>query len=120
MRQPLLQIAPEPRLALIIALLAPAWLLPGAAGRITVIAILAAITLAIVADAIALPARSDIVVERTMPPSIGIGDREQGEYVVRSRWGIPLRARLEDDLPVAITEGAVDHELDLPARGSRT
>jgi uncharacterized protein (DUF58 family) len=117
-RQPLLQIAPEPRLALIIALLAPAWLLPGAAGRIAIIVILAAITLAIVADAIALPARGDIMVERTLPQSIGIGDREEGEYVVRSRWGIPLRARLEDDLPSGITGGAVEHELDVPARGS--
>ena len=118
MRRPLLEIAPEPRLAVIIALLAPAWLLPGAAGRIAIGAALSAIVLAVLVDAVALPARSDIVVERTLPPSVGIGDHAEGEYVVRSRWGLPLRARLEDDLPPGVTGGAREQELEVPAHGS--
>ena len=64
------------------------------------------------------PRANDVGVERTLPASVGIGDHLEGEYVVRSRWGMPLRARLEDDLPMAVTGGAVTHELDVPARGS--
>jgi uncharacterized protein (DUF58 family) len=117
-RRPLIQLTPEPRLALVIAVLAPLWLIPGTAGRIAVIVMAALVLLAVVADAIALPAAGDVGVERTLPASVGIGDHLEGEYVVRSRWGMPLRARLEDDLPMAVTGGAVTHELDVPARGS--
>jgi hypothetical protein len=117
-RRPLLAIAPEPRLAVLIALLAPAWLLPGAAGRVAIGVILSAIGLAVLVDTVALPARSDIVVERMLPASVGIGDHLEGEYVVRSRWGLPLRARLEDDLPPGVTGGAGELELDIPAHGS--
>ena len=118
MRRPLIQLIPEPRLALVIAAGAPLWLIPGTTGDIAVIVATAAILLAVVADAIALPAGRDIAVERTLPPSVGIGDHLEGEYVVRSQWGMPLRARLEDDLPLGVTGGAVTHDLDLPARGS--
>ena len=54
----------------------------------------------------------------TLPPSVGIGDHVEGEYVVRSQWGLPLRARLEDDLPPALKGGAGEHELVVPSRGS--
>jgi len=117
-RRPLLALAPEPRLALIIALSALAWLIPGAAGRVAIGVMLAAIVLAMIGDFIALPARSDVTLERMLPPSVGIGDRVEGEYVVRSRWGLPLRARLEDDLPAAIMGGAVERELRVPAHGT--
>ena len=119
MRRPLLAITPEPRLALVIAVLSMAWLLPGNAGPIagwTVLGLVAAVT---VADAIALPTTSDLTIDRTMPTSIGIGDHATGEYVVHSRWGLPLRARLDDDLPPAVGGNtAGDVELELPARGS--
>lgn len=118
MRRPLLALAPEPRLALIIALSALAWLIPGAAGRVAIGVMLAAIVLAMIGDFIALPARSDVTLERMLPPSVGIGDRVEGEYVVRSRWGLPLRARLEDDLPAAIVGCAVEPELHVPAHGT--
>ena len=118
MRRPLIQLIPEPRLALVIAVVAPLWLIPGTTGNIAVIVTTAVILLAVVADAIALPAASDIAIERTLPPSVGIGDHIEGEYVVRSRWGMSLRARLEDDMPLGVSGGAVTHDLDLPAHGS--
>ncbi|HEY2374452.1 MAG TPA: DUF58 domain-containing protein [Gemmatimonadaceae bacterium] len=118
MRPLLLQLTPEPRLALIVAVLAPLWLIPGTIGRVSILVTAVALFLAVVVDAIALPSFNDIAVERTLPSSVGIGDHLEGEYVVRSRWGMPLRARLEDDLPVGVAGGAVTHELDVPARGS--
>ena len=66
-RRPLLSFVPEPRLALIVAVLAPVWLLPGDAGRIARIVVLLVLALAVVVDVIALPAMSDIAVERAWP-----------------------------------------------------
>ena len=118
-RRPFLGITPEPRLALAIAVLSVAWLLPGSAGRIAGWSLLGLVAVAAVADAIALPGTGDLTIERTMPTSIGIGDHATGEYVVQSHWGLPLRARLADDLPAAVGAGvAAEAELILPARGS--
>src|SRR5690242_10744828 len=110
MRRPLLRILPEPRLALVLVLVAPLWLLPGIAGRITALVALGVAALAALVDAVVLPTAGDLIVERAVPASIGIGDRAPGEYVVRSRWRLPLRATLADDFPTAVTGGAVDSE----------
>jgi uncharacterized protein (DUF58 family) len=118
-RRPLPAITPEPRLALVIAVLSAAWLLPGSAGRIAGWTVLGIVAVAALADAIALPTADDLTIERTMPTSIGIGDHATGEYVVHSRWGLRLRARLADDLPPAVGGSAPgEGELILPARGS--
>ena len=118
-RRPLLGITPEPRLALVIAVLSLVWLLPGSTGRIAGWTVLGLVAVAALVDAIALPSVTDLTIERTAPTSIGIGDHATGEYVVHSRWGLPLRARLADDLPPAVGGGgAVETELSLPARGS--
>jgi len=117
-RRPLLALTPEPRLALVIALLSAVWLLPGSAGRIAGWTVLGLVAVAVVADAMALPGTPDLTIERTMPTSIGIGDHATGEYVVHSRWGLPLRARLADDLPAAVGGSAAEAELVVPARGS--
>ena len=118
-RRPLLGITPEPRLALVIAVLSVAWLLPGNTGRVAGWTLLGLIAVAAVADAIALPTTADLTIERTMPTSIGIGDHATGDYIVHSRWGLPLRARLADDLPAAVGGSAgAEAELFLPARGS--
>jgi uncharacterized protein (DUF58 family) len=118
MRRPLVQLSPEPRLALLLVLLAPLWLLPGAVGRIAVAVALTLAALAVAADAIALPGAEDLTVERSMPASVGIGDHAEGAYVVRSEWGLPLRVILADDFPPAVAGGAFEQELELPPRGS--
>lgn len=115
--RPFLRLTPEPRLALVVAVLAPLWLLPGALGRDIALGALGLTVLAMIADAIALPTARDLAVERIMPTSVGIGDEATGEYVVRSGWGMPLRARLSDDLPMALRRTSVERELPLPSRG---
>jgi uncharacterized protein (DUF58 family) len=117
-RRPLLSFAPEPRLALVIALLSPVWLLPGNAGRIARIVTLTLVVVAVVVDTLALPAANDLAVERVFPQTIGIGDRIDGDYRVESRWGRALRAQLADDLPPGVTGGSPAGDLFVPARGS--
>lgn len=117
-RRPLLQLVPEPRLALIVAITSLLWLLPGRAGIITVLLGIGLVILASIADAIALPTDRDVTIQRVTPTSVGIGDAVSGEYVVVSHWGLPLRVRLSDALPVGITGSARDAELALPAHGT--
>ena len=117
MKRPLLGVIPEPRLALLVAVLAPLWLLPGEKGEDILVGALIVLAAAIAADAILLPGSRDVVVVREMPPSIGIGDHAEGHYVVHSRWGRGLRVRLTDDLPIAVTGGAGEMELVVPAQG---
>lgn len=116
-RRPLLQLVPEPRLALVVAITSLLWLVPSGAGAIAALVTLGLIVVAAVADAIALPTDHDITIERTMPTSIGIGDAALGEYVVSSHWGLPLRVRLADALPMGITGSSRDAELTLPSHG---
>ena len=117
-RRPLLQLTPEPRLALLVTVLAPLWLLPGNAGRIAALGALALVVIAMIADAIALPTASDVTIERSMPTSVGIGDHVNGEYMVSSRWGLPLEIRLTDDLPTGVTSEGEEKEFLLPARAA--
>ncbi|MFL5613705.1 MAG: DUF58 domain-containing protein [Gemmatimonadaceae bacterium] len=117
-RRPFFQLVPEPRLALIVVVTSLLWLLPGRAGMITVFVGLGLVVLGSVADAIALPTDRDVTIERVMPTSVGIGDALSGEYVVVSHWGLPLRVRLSDALPVGITGPARDAELALPPHGT--
>jgi len=118
LRRLLLPYTPEPRLALLVVILAPLWLLPGSAARVAALVAVSALVASAVVDAIALPSAKDLAVERSVPSSLGIGDNAVGEYVVRSGWGMPLLLSLADDLPAAVTGGAVEQELQLPARGS--
>jgi uncharacterized protein (DUF58 family) len=115
---PLLRLVPEPRLALVIAILAPLWLVPGALGDEIALGALAVVAIAVVADALTLPAGGDLSVERLTPQTIGIGDRATAEYVVSSGWGRPLRVRLADDLPPAVTGGVMEREAEIPPAGS--
>jgi uncharacterized protein (DUF58 family) len=117
-RRPLLSIVPEPRLALVIVSLSPVWFIPGAAGRTTSIAALSLIVVAVIADIIALPAARDMIVERSFPQTIGIGDTMDAEYIVQSGWGRTLYGRVADDLPIGVTGGASDDEVSILPRSA--
>src|SRR5690242_8519667 len=99
-------------------MISPLWLVPGRAGQVVASIALGVIVISAVVDALALPTARDLVVERTLPASVGIGDRAEGEYLIRSNWGVRLRATLSDDLPPALTGGACDEELELPGHAS--
>ena len=104
-------------MALGIVILAPVWLLPGSSGRIAALTALSLLVMAAIADAIALPAATDLTIERAMPTSVGLGDHVSGEYILHSRWGLPLRVRLRDSLPAGVHAPGEEEELALAARG---
>lgn len=109
---------PEPRLALVVALLSVLWLIPGHIGAEIASGSLLVALIAAIADALMLPGARDLTIERIAPPSVGIGDRNTVQYVVSSRWRGVLRTRLADDLPPAVTGGVVEQDAVVPARGS--
>ena len=103
---------PTRRLALLVAVLAPAWLLvavvaprwmPAVADRATLVAAIVAagvpIALAIL-DALLLPGR--ISARRRLPRTVGAGDEADAAYEVHSGWERRARLTLHDRLPAAI------------------
>lgn len=115
---PFPRLVPERRLALVVAALSLLWLIPGHRGADIAIAALALVGVAVVIDALMLPAPRDLSVERTAPATVGIGDHNTAEFVVRSRWRRALHVVLADDLPAAVSGGVVQHEMDVPPRGA--
>ena len=114
---PFPRFVPEPRLAVIIAVLSVLWLVPGPVGSEIAAAALGLALIAALVDALTLPGAHDVLVERIAPPTVGIGDRHDIEYVLTSHWARSLRARLADDLPAAVTGGVIEHDVDVPAGG---
>jgi uncharacterized protein (DUF58 family) len=94
---------PTRRLALLVLATSPVWLaseMRGGAAAATVVSLLV-LALALV-DAVRLPTRAALDVERALPPTAGLGDPVPAAYVVRSRWGRRLRGALHDRLPPAV------------------
>ena len=99
MRRPVLGVLPTRRLAGVVALGSAAWLLSSSpAGVVAAVAIVAAIIVAVAVDWVRGPSPHEIEVERQLPPTVGIGERIAGEYVLRSRWR-RLRGVLHDAPP---------------------
>lgn len=113
---------PTPRLAALVALLAPVWLLSDSPrGAAVVLVVLLALVTAVVFDALSTPARWEVAVERHLPETVGLGDPAVGEYVLRSRAGRTLRLRLFDALPRGVaTDPAPRQPHALPPHGTLT
>lgn len=111
---------PTRRLALVAALLAPLWLLSGWPAGLGVASVASiALVLLVALDVALLPDARDIEVEREAPATVGVGDAENGRYVVRSHWGRPLRVTLFDAMPAThVAVARAESSLMLPPRGS--
>ncbi len=94
------------------------WAFPGTAGVYLGLAGLGAVLCLAVIDWILLPARQDLVVERELPPSIGIADTVDGVYIIRSGWRRRLLATLEDELPPEVAGGVRLTSIAVPPLGS--
>jgi uncharacterized protein (DUF58 family) len=116
--RPLLRVVPERRLPIALAAAAPLWLLPGRAGIVAGLVSLAAIAAFTAADWLTLPPRDGIGVTRELPPSVGIGDRADGAFLVESRWGRALWVRLTHELPAGAEADAPQGEFVVPPRGT--
>jgi len=86
--------------------------------RLALAAWLALVVVALI-DLLMLPARTDLEVERDVPATLGVGDREEASYVLRSRWGRPLFAEVHHAIPPAFVSVTADGgEVALPPRGA--
>ncbi|MEO6209383.1 MAG: DUF58 domain-containing protein, partial [Gemmatimonadaceae bacterium] len=73
--------------------------------EVVAIIALALVAVAVVADVLLLPAKWQLAAQRIVPSNVGLGDRERGEYRVRSTTSRTLRFTLFDALP-AVVESA--------------
>ncbi len=95
-----LSFLPTRRLAALVALLAPAWLLSGSGWGMALCLILSTVVAAaLLLDVALLPTADDVGVEREVGDTVGVGDTIDGRYLVTSRWPRPLLVELFDALP---------------------
>jgi uncharacterized protein (DUF58 family) len=101
--------SPTRRLAALVACVAPVWLASGSrAGFVVAALCTVALAAAVLLDVALLPADRDLEARRTLPATIGVGDRAEGEYLVESRWGRPLEVSLHDAVPPAFLTVSLD------------
>jgi uncharacterized protein (DUF58 family) len=114
-----LRALPTRRLAALVLVTAPAWLLSSGTAGAAVAAILGAlVAMAALADLLGTPARGDVLVERVLPPVVGVGDRIAGSYRLTTGSTRPIHLRLHDALPRGVERVAgtpVPAELALSA-----
>ena len=104
--------APTRRLAVIVAVLSPLWLLawtplgvwPGILATIAVV-------LAVTWDAASLPGENRVALIRELPPVVGLGDQARATIRLRSTWNAELRGTLHDRTPTGFSR---DGPADLP------
>jgi uncharacterized protein (DUF58 family) len=114
---------PTRKLAVAVVLLSPLWLLTAfdAEWWIAAVAALGILAVAVITDALALPAARDLSVVRELPPTIGVGDSAEGEVLVTARWDAPLRLRMYDQLPVSLEQPVQrKHDVRTIPRGGGT
>jgi uncharacterized protein (DUF58 family) len=100
----------------VVALAAPVWLLSGSTSGMFVAASVAVLLLvAVGADVLRAPRTAALEVTRELPSAVGLGDRVEGRYVIRSRWPTALRLRVHDLPPRGVARVGPVPEIVLPA-----
>ena len=96
--------APTQRLALLVALSAPVWLVSrNYTGQALAAGVIAIVALAALVDALRVPGTRHIALERRLPGTVGFGDSREGHYVVSSAWPAQLRFRIFHRPPAGIS-----------------
>jgi uncharacterized protein (DUF58 family) len=96
---------PTRRLAVVVALAAPFWVLSGSGAGLVAATIVSLILVAVViGDALLTPGRSGIDVTRHAPRVIGVGDEEPIVYRVESRWRSALAVRVHHRMPQGVDD----------------
>ena len=114
----LLRFSVTRRLAVILALLAPLWLLSGSRmGLLVAMGAAMVVLIAMLIDALLVPGRDAVRIERELPPAVGLGETIEGTYHVRSTAPFPVMVAVHDRLPKAIEKSAgADGSHRLPSR----
>ena len=114
-------LAPTRRLALLVALAAPVWLLSGtAAGFLAAVVATSLVVLLAAADLWRAPGRSALDVERDAPAVVGLGERAAAAYRVTSRWPRTLAVEVHEQPPPGIARTHPPPSVVVPAYGEAT
>jgi uncharacterized protein (DUF58 family) len=119
-KQPRLRYSPERRLALMVALSAVLWMIPGRAGTLAGGGALALIAILTSADFALLPSRRALTCARVLPESVGIGDTVEGAYTFESRWPRALTLDVQDRLSSFVSGGVGSTTAMFDAYSSRS
>jgi uncharacterized protein (DUF58 family) len=91
---------PTRRLALVVAVTAPVWLISGAEVGASLVAIILLGLLALVgSEIVTSPPPDAVTVTRRLPSTLGLGERSEAWYSVGSNWPRALLVRVVDALP---------------------
>ncbi|HEY6220242.1 MAG TPA: DUF58 domain-containing protein, partial [Gemmatimonadaceae bacterium] len=97
-RRPLWAIYPTRRFAWLVLAASILWLVP-VGGGVVALAGLAALIMAAGVDFILLPGRTDLLITRDIPPTLGLGDRVDARIALQSRWRGRVKATITHELP---------------------
>jgi uncharacterized protein (DUF58 family) len=98
-RRPFWVVFPTRRLGVVVAVTAFLWLVPGTAGRIAIATAIAATLIAVGVDFVLLPGRRHVRARRSVPESLGLGDREDMVLELESHWRRPFHAAITHEMP---------------------
>jgi uncharacterized protein (DUF58 family) len=112
-RRPLWAVFPTTRLAQVVAVAGALWFLPGVVGITIGATALVLIGGLVVLDYLRLPGTDGIVVLRSIPDQIGLGDPVELQYTIESRWRWPIFLQLFDDIPGGIATEIPSTEVEL-------
>src|SRR3954468_23236063 len=117
-RRPLIAVVPTRRLAIAVAVGAPLWALPLPYGVWLSVGALVVVAVATAVDWVLLPSRAALEFTRVVPTSIGIGDPNEGQYLLQARFPRVIRATVTDLFPSGLRGGVGQTTVDLPPNGS--
>jgi uncharacterized protein (DUF58 family) len=82
---------------------APAWIFSfSTTGQVIATALVAAIVVAALADALRIPGARYVELARVFPPTIGVGDTRPGNYTLTSSWPAALSVSITQQVPAAL------------------
>jgi len=117
-KRPWWRIYPTRRLALVVAVVALAWIVPVIGAAFAAWSI-AALVIVVVIDYLRLPRQNALTVERAAPDTLGLGDAADVVYTLRSSWPWRVRVVPYDRIPQGISGALRDKTLELAPRSER-
>lgn len=95
--------APTRRLALVVLVCAPVWLLSGSdPGLVIALTVTTLVVLAALVDALRIPGTSHVIVERLVPARLAVGDTRPMMVCVRSSWPAAFDASVTQRPPATL------------------
>ena len=100
-------VIPAPRLAALVAVGAPVWLLSGNRwGFVLALLVTAVVVAALLYELVTLAPARVLTVAREAPSRTGLNDATELTYTAHSEWPRPLRVFVHESLPAALRPGA--------------